>query len=153
MAKPGEPLWPRSVPGSLPRVHHIINPVPCSVIGPPFGSLIQKRVALQREVLEETGIKIELDSIVSLGHFPQSQFERSNLYVVCSAKALSKEINIVDLHEIIEAKWMDIDEFFNCEDIHIYNKNIVKAAMKNKGLKLGNHNYFTNSDNQHEYYF
>jgi 8-oxo-dGTP diphosphatase len=109
--------------------------------------------ALQREVLEETGIKIELDSIVSLGHFSQSQFEKSNLYVVCSAKALSKEINIVDLHEIIEAKWVDIDEYFNCEDIHIYNKNIVKTAMKNKGLKLGNHNYFTNSDNQDEYYF
>jgi 8-oxo-dGTP diphosphatase len=109
--------------------------------------------ALQREVLEETGIKIELDSIVSLGHSSQSQFEKSNLYVVCSAKALSKKINIVDSHEIIEAKWMDIDEYVNCEDIHIYNKNIVKTAMKNKGLKLENHNYFTNSGNQHEYYF
>ena len=49
--------------------------------------------------------------------------------------------------------WMDIDEYLNCEDIHIYNKNIVKTAMKNIGLKLENHNYFTNSDNQHEYYF
>ena len=109
--------------------------------------------ALRREVFEETGIKIELDSIVSLGHFSQSQFGKSNLYVVCNAKVLSKKINITDSHEIIEAKWMDIDEYFNCEDIHIYNKNIVKTAMKNKGLKLENHNYFTNSDNQHEYYF
>ena len=109
--------------------------------------------ALQREVLEETGVKIELDSIVSLGHSSQSQFEKFNLYVVCSAKALSKKINIVDSHEIIEAKWMDIDEYFNCGDIHIYNKNIVKTAMKNKGLKLENHNYFSNSGNQHEYYF
>jgi len=109
--------------------------------------------ALQREVLEETGIKIELDSIISLGHFTHSQFEKSNLYIVCKAKALSKEINIVDTHEIIEAKWMDLDEYFNCEDIHIYNKNIVKTAMKNKGLVLENHNYFTNSDKQHEYYF
>ena len=109
--------------------------------------------ALRREVFEETGIKIVLDSIVSLGHFSQSQFGKSNLYVVCTAKALSKNINIADSHEISEAKWMDIDEYFNCEDIHIYNKNIVKTAMKNRGLKLENHNYFVNSNNQHEYYF
>ena len=109
--------------------------------------------ALQREVFEETGIKIELDSIVSLGHFSPSQFEKSNLYVVCKAKALSYEINIVDCEEIIEAKWMDLEEYLNCEDIHIYNKNIVKTAIKDKGLKLESHKYFTNIDNQHEYYF
>jgi len=108
--------------------------------------------ALKREVLEETGIKVELESIVSLGHFFPSQFEQSNLYVVCSAKALSTEINIIDSEEIIEAKWMDLDEYFSCEDIHIYNKDIVKTAMKDKGLKLEIHNYFT-KDKQHEYYF
>ena len=109
--------------------------------------------ALKREIFEETGIKVELESIVSLGHFFPSQFEQSNLYVVCSAKALSTEINIIDCEEIIEAKWMDLDEYFNCEDIHIYNKNIVKTAMKDKGLKLETHNYFTKVDKQHEYYF
>ncbi len=109
--------------------------------------------ALQREVFEETGIEIRLDSIVSLGHMYPSQFEQSNLYIVCSAKALSTEINIIDTSEIIEAKWMDLDEYFNCEDIHIYNKDIVKTAIKDKGLKLETHNYFTNVDNQHEYYF
>ncbi len=106
-----------------------------------------------REVFEETGIEVEFDSIVSLGHFYPSQFEQSNLYVVCRAKALSCEINIVDCQEIIEAKWMNLDDYFNCEDIHIYNKNIVKTAMKNRGLKLEMHNYFANQDNRHEYYF
>jgi len=109
--------------------------------------------ALEREVYEETGIKIELDSIVSLGHLSPSQFEQSNLYILCSAKALSSEINIVDTDEIIEAKWMELDEYFNCEEIHIYNKNIVKTAMRNRGLKLETHDYFTNVNNQHEYYF
>ena len=109
--------------------------------------------ALTREVFEETGVKIKLDSIVSLAHLSPSQFGQSNLYVVCKAKALSYEINIVDSEEIIEAKWMVLDEFFNCEDIHIYNKNIVKVAMKDKGLKLETHKYFTNIDDQHEYYF
>jgi 8-oxo-dGTP diphosphatase len=109
--------------------------------------------ALQREVFEETGIEIELDSIISLGHSYPSQFEKSNLYIVCSATALSKEINIVDLDEIIEVKWMDLDEYFECEDIHIYNKDLVKTAIKERGLKLKKYNYFSNSDNQNEYYF
>ncbi len=109
--------------------------------------------ALQREVFEETGIKIELHSIVSLGHFYPSQFEKSNLYIVCSAKPLSHEINIIDTDEIIEAKWMDLEEYFNCEEIHDYNKNLVKTAIKNKGLKLKELDYFTNSSSKHEYYF
>jgi 8-oxo-dGTP diphosphatase len=110
-------------------------------------------VALQREVYEETGVKIELDSIVSIGHFYPSQFEKSNLYIVCNAKALSSEININDLDEIIEAKWMSLDEYFECEDIHEYNKNLVKTAIKNRGLKLEKLDYFANSKSQHEYYF
>jgi len=109
--------------------------------------------ALRREVFEETGIKVELESIVSLGHSFPSQFEQSNLYIVCSAKALSTEINIIDFEEIIEAKWMDLDEYFNCEDIHIYNKDIVKTAMKNMGLKLETREYFTKVNKQREYYF
>ena len=109
--------------------------------------------ALQREVFEETGVKIELHSIVSLGHFYPSAFEKSNLYIVCGAKALSHEINIVDTDEILEAKWMDLDEYFNCEEIHDYNKNLVKTAIKNRGLKLKKLDYFANSSSKHEYYF
>jgi hypothetical protein len=48
---------------------------------------------------------------------------------------------------------MDLEEYFNCEDIHIYNKDIVKTAMKDKGLKLEKYNYFGSIDNPHEYYF
>lgn len=109
--------------------------------------------ALQREVFEETGVKIELESIVSLAHSAFSAFGQSNLYVVCSAKALSTKISIIDSHEIIEARWMNIEEYLNCDDIHIYNKNIVKNAMKYKGLKLENSNYFGSVEHPHEYYF
>ena len=109
--------------------------------------------ALQREVLEETGIKVELISITSLGHMYPSQFNQSNLYVVCSAKALSYDININDSDEIIDAKWIDLDEYFNDEDIHIYNKDLVKNAMKNNGLKLNLKDYFGKANSQYEYYF
>lgn len=109
--------------------------------------------AVKREVFEETGVIVELDSIVSLGHFYPTQFDESNLYIVCSAKALSTKIEIGDSEEIIDAKWMNIDDYFACKDIHEYNKNIVKTAVKEKGLKLKNYDYFMNADNTHEYYF
>jgi 8-oxo-dGTP diphosphatase len=92
--------------------------------------------ALKREVYEETGIKVEFESIVNLGHFTKGQFNESNLYVVCTAKALTKEITIHDSSEIVEAKWMAIDEFLNLKNTNNYNKNVVKATIENKDLKL-----------------
>lgn len=94
--------------------------------------------ALLREVLEETGIKVKFDSIVSLGHFTPGQFNESNLYVVCRAKALSREINIQDDEEIIEARWLKVETYLNCEDVHPYNKNLVQIALKNSGFKIDN---------------
>jgi len=92
--------------------------------------------ALKREVYEETGIEVEFESVVSLGHFSPAQFGESNLYVVCRATALTKEINIIDKEEIIEASWMDIQEYLTCEDVHIYNKAIVRNALENCGFKI-----------------
>ncbi len=92
--------------------------------------------AMKREVYEETGIKVEFESIVNLGHFTKGQFEESNLYIVCTAKALSKEITIHDSSEIVEAKWIEIEEFLNSPDTNNYNKSVVKAAINNKELKL-----------------
>ncbi len=92
--------------------------------------------ALKREVYEETGIEIEFESIVNLGHFTKAQFEVSNLYIVCTAHALTEKINVYDSSEIIEAKWIDIDVFLNSADTNNYNKNVVKASIENKELKL-----------------
>ena len=50
--------------------------------------------ALQREVLEETGIIVEFESIISLGHFYPHQFHKSNLYVLCKAIPKSTKIDI-----------------------------------------------------------
>jgi len=92
--------------------------------------------ALLREVLEETGIRVEFESIVSLGHFSPGQFNESNLYVVCRARALSKEIHIQDKNEIIEARWLDLNEYLSCEDVHPYNKNLVQNALRSGGFKI-----------------
>lgn len=92
--------------------------------------------ALQREVFEETGINIEFESILNLGHFRNGQFGESNLYIVCTANAFTKEITINDSSEIIEARWIDLTDFLNSDDVNTYNKKVVEAAINNKELKL-----------------
>lgn len=109
--------------------------------------------ALIREVNEETGVKVKFQSIVSLAHMFPSQFEQSNLYIVCKAKALTTQINIIDTDEIIEAKWMDLDEYFSHKDIFEYNKDIVKNAIQKDGLLLTDYNYSKNLHGNREYYF
>ena len=85
---------------------------------------------------EETGIAIEFESIVGIGHFRRGQFGESNLHLVCTAKALSYAININDTAEIMEAKWMEISDFLNSEEVTHYYKSIVRSAINNKDLKL-----------------
>lgn len=92
--------------------------------------------AIKREVHEETGINIEFESIMNIGHFLNGQFEESNLYIVCTAKPLSKKITINDLSEITEAKWMNPEEFIKLDNTNNYNKSVVEVAIKNKELKL-----------------
>lgn len=92
--------------------------------------------AVKREVYEETGVNVEFESIVNIGHFRNGQFGESNLYIVCTAKAKSKEIIINDFSEISEARWIDPVDFLNSDDVNIYNKSVVRAAMNNKELKL-----------------
>ncbi len=109
--------------------------------------------ALTREVFEETGIKIKPESIITLGHFSPGQFGESNIYIVCKAKPLSKEINITDEHEILEAKWISIDDYLNCEEVHSYNKKIVKTALHNEGIKLEISDLFFDGKKQYEFFF
>ncbi len=94
--------------------------------------LIQNAVV--REVYEETGIEVSFDSIISLGHFYPHQFNKSNLYILCKAKALSKEINIQDTQEVLEAKWMKVDDFLADTQGFNYNQQIVRTALQNEGL-------------------
>jgi 8-oxo-dGTP diphosphatase len=110
--------------------------------------------ALIREVYEETGIKVEFESIISLGHFFPRQFNESNLYIICCAKPLTKEINIIDTDEIIEARWIEIDTYLELDDVHPYNKIIVRNALKNSGFKIDeSDNIITRADINYEIFF
>ena len=92
--------------------------------------------AVRREVFEETGIEVEFESVISLGHFTPAQFGESNLYVITLARPLHTEISINDSEEIIEARWMDVNEYLEREDVLAYNKALVKNGIMSKnGLK------------------
>jgi 8-oxo-dGTP diphosphatase len=92
--------------------------------------------AIKREVVEETGIMIEFESIANIGHFMNGQFGEASLYFVCTAKATNKKITIYDSSEILEAKWIDLDIFLNSTDTNSFNKSVVKTVFENKDLKL-----------------
>jgi 8-oxo-dGTP diphosphatase len=92
--------------------------------------------ALKREVFEETGIDVDFESIVNIGHFRNGQFGESNLYLVCTAKAKSTQIIIVDSTEIVDAKWISPEDFLTSDTVNNYNKSVVNAAINNKELKL-----------------
>ena len=109
--------------------------------------------AAVREVKEETGIDVEFTSIIALGHFKPLQFGESNLYVGCTAQAFSSEINIIDDYEIIEARWMDLDEFLNHEEVLLFNKTIVNTSIKNDGLTFEHIDMFKNRDVDYELFF
>lgn len=92
------------------------------------------RDALVREVLEETGVEVAFESIVNLGHFTKGQFGDANMYIVCKATALTTDIAVQDVSEIVEARWIPITEYLNLEDTNPYNRAVVNAAQENEGF-------------------
>ena len=109
--------------------------------------------ALVREVKEETGIEVEFESIISLGHFYPHQFHKSNMYILCTAKAKSFEINIEDTEEIIDAKWVSVDDYLSDESVLDYSKAIVETAINQKGFKCANHQTLTHINKDFELFF
>jgi len=89
-----------------------------------------------REVWEETGIKAKLIKMVSVLNSHPFTFNKSNMYIVFQLEALTTEINIIDTHEIEEAIWMPLDEFFAHEEMSEFQKKLVNAALNHEGLSL-----------------
>lgn len=92
------------------------------------------RAALLREVLEETGVRVEFSSVVNLGHFTEGQFGEANIYIVCRAKALTEAIDVQDTSEILEARWINIEEYLNSGETNPYNRAVVQAALVGEGF-------------------
>jgi len=109
--------------------------------------------AVQREVLEETGINVEFESISSVSHFHPHQFGKGNLYILCKCRALSYEINITDTQEILDAKWIDVNEYLSSEETFEFGKEIVQSSLSFEGLKIEDLDCFKNFPKKYELFF
>jgi len=104
------------------------------------GGMLEEAQSLEegvvREVWEETGIKAKLIKMVSVLNSHPFTFNKSNMYIVFQLEALSSEINIIDIHEIEEAIWMPLDDFFAHEEMSAFQKKLVNSALNHEGLSL-----------------
>jgi 8-oxo-dGTP pyrophosphatase MutT (NUDIX family) len=81
-----------------------------------------------REVREETGIDARFEALVCFRHWHGYRFGKSDIYFVCRLSPLNHHIT-ADEDEIEECLWMPVQEYLASEDVGIFNKRIVQAAL------------------------
>jgi hypothetical protein len=77
------------------------------------------KIAAEREVLEETGIKTEFQGILGMREMLDFRYSASDIYIVCLMHctcAEDQEINIIDKREVIEAKWIPLVDLSSNEE-------------------------------------
>lgn len=89
--------------------------------------------AVEREVLEETGVRAEFEAIACFRHWHGYRYGKSDIYFVSRLRPLSREITM-QADEIQECLWLPVDEFLGREDISNFNKQIVRAALESGGV-------------------
>ena len=91
--------------------------------------------AVEREVLEETGIKTAFESLVCFRHWHGYRYGKSDIYFVCRLRPLSKKITIQE-EEISQCQWMPVEKYLEAENVSEFNKEIVKSAILSPGLGI-----------------
>ncbi len=109
--------------------------------------------AVVREVLEETGVAAEFESVLGFASKHPYQFGKSNTYFVCRLTPLSSQINIGDTDEIEDAKWVEIDAYLADENNIAFNRQLVEAARNSKGLKQMTLNHPLKAHERREVFF
>eukprot|EP01116_Phalansterium_solitarium_P001326 TRINITY_DN11116_c0_g1_i1.p1 TRINITY_DN11116_c0_g1~~TRINITY_DN11116_c0_g1_i1.p1 ORF type:complete len:266 (+),score=77.86 TRINITY_DN11116_c0_g1_i1:102-899(+) len=95
--------------------------------------------AAVREVLEETGIECEFESLLCFRQAPNYSFGLADLYFVAKLKPRTLEINM-QTSEVADCRWMPADEFFSLpyyKGLYGYMMSIEKeaAAGRYPGLR------------------
>lgn len=109
--------------------------------------------AIIREVLEETGVQAEFQSILGFTTRHPFQFGKTNMYLVCRLNAISETIAIYDKDEIAEAKWMDISEYLADERNAGFNRQMIEALQNAHGLASFEPTNNTGPYQKHETFF
>ncbi|XP_017074414.1 nudix hydrolase 8 [Drosophila eugracilis] len=90
-----------------------------------------------REVVEETGIRTEFRSVVTLRHAHGGTFGCSDLYVVIALKPLNLDFKRCE-REIARLQWMPIAEYLQHPQVHETNRQFVCTFLdyQKRGLTL-----------------
>jgi 8-oxo-dGTP pyrophosphatase MutT (NUDIX family) len=86
-----------------------------------------------REVLEETGVQTQFDSLVCFRHWHGYRYGKSDIYFICRLSPLSEDITHQE-EEIEECMWMPVGDYLGSEYVHEFNKRIVQAALESPGV-------------------
>ena len=89
--------------------------------------------AVEREVLEETGVKAQFQTIACFRHWHGYRYGKSDIYFVSRLRPLSRQITM-QADEIQECLWLPVDQFLARDDISNFNKQIVRAALESDGV-------------------
>jgi len=89
--------------------------------------------AVLREVLEETGVNAKFESLVCFRHWHGYRYGKSDIYFVCRLSPLSQDVTM-QAEEIEECFWMPVDDYFASDLVSVFNKRIVRAALRSPGV-------------------
>jgi len=109
--------------------------------------------AIIREVLEETGVQADFQSILGFTTRHPFQFGKTNMYLVCRLNAVSETIQIQDIDEIAEAKWLDVAEYLADERNAGFNRQMIEALHNADGLAAFEPSNNTGPYKKHETFF
>lgn len=87
-----------------------------------------------REVLEETGVQTQFESLVCFRHWHGYRYGKSDIYFVCRLSPLSEELTM-QTEELEECLWMPVEDYMSSELVSVFNKRIVRAALSGQGVR------------------
>jgi ADP-ribose pyrophosphatase YjhB (NUDIX family) len=88
----------------------------------PYGKATNRRSA-------ECSVKAEFVSIIAFRHRHDALFEGSDMYFIARLKPLSEEI-IFDKDEILEARWLPVEEYINDPSVTALNREIASMGTR-----------------------
>ena len=89
--------------------------------------------AVEREVLEETGVEAVFEAMACFRHWHGYRYGKSDIYFVARLRPLSRDISM-QADEIQECLWLPVGEFLEDSEISNFNKQIVRAALESDGV-------------------
>jgi len=92
------------------------------------------QVCVQREIVEETGIRTTFEALIGFRHWHGYRYGKSDIYCICRLAPLDQEIRM-QAEEIEECLWMPLTEFLASPFVHVFNRLVVRAALASPGIR------------------